>query len=299
MISVLIPTFNYDITELVENLYKQLENSKLKYELLVCDDCSTNQSIVENNEQINNLPSCKFIQNATNLGRTATRKKLAKYAIYDWLLFLDADVMPKDDDFIKRFDVENQKTDIIFGGIEYDCSQKPKQDKLLRWKYGKKRETQTLYNRKKNPYLSIISGCILIKKQTFSSANITEDNFYGSDVAFCWELEKMKAEVLHIDNPVFHLGLDDNKSFLKKSKRGIGTLFYYEKLKIIPINYKSIQRAYRFLKKSDLDSIFVSSIDRFEYLILKNLNSNNPSLFLFDLYRLKYFAVLQQGKTIK
>ena len=297
MLSILIPTYNYDITTLVENLYQQLENSKLKYELLVCDDCSTNQSIVKNNTHINNLQNCKFIQNQTNLGRTATRQKLANTAQYNLLLFMDADV-EVNRDFIKKFNVKNQTADIIFGGTAY-LEKKPQKNKVLNWKYGKNREVKSVKDRQKNLYLSIISRCFLIKKEVFLKVNSYLQNGYGFDVVFTNKLKKINTTVKHINNPVIHIGLDDNKSFLKKTKKGLDTLYYFEKQKIIPNDYKSIQKAYQLLKTNHLNSIFISIINSFEKLILINLNSKNPSLFLFDLYRLKYLAVLHLEKTIK
>ena len=297
MVSVLIPTFNYDITTLVDNLYQQLENSRLHYELIVCDDCSTNQSIVEINKRINSFPNCKFIQNSTNLGRTATRQKLAKTAHYDLLLFMDADVEVSND-FIDKFNVENQTADIIFGGTAY-LGEKPLKREVLNWKYGRNREVKSIKDRQKTPYLSIISRGFIIKKEVFLKVNSYLQNGYGFDVVFTTELKKINITVKHIDNPVIHIGLDDNKSFLKKTKKGLDTLYYFEKQKIIPKDYKSIQKAYQFLKTNHLNSIFINIINSFEKLILKNLDSNNPSLFLFDLYRLKYLAVLHREKIIK
>ena len=297
MLSILIPTYNYDITTLVENLSQQLENSKLKYELLVCDDSSTIQNIVESNKQINNLRNCKFIQNQKNLGRTATRQKLAKTAQYDLLLFMDADVEVSKD-FIEKFNVKNQTADIIFGGTAY-LEKKPQKNKVLNWKYGKNKEVKSIKDRRKNPYLSIISRCFLIKKDVFLKVNTFLESGYGFDVAFTNELKKINATVKHIDNPVIHIGLDDNKSFIDKTLKAKDSLFYFEYHNIIPKDYKSIQKAYLFLKTYNLDLIFISLINIFEAQILKNLNSNYPSIFLFDLYRLKYFAVLHRDKTNK
>ena len=281
----------------MKNLYQQLESSKLKYELIACDDCSTNQSTVESNKQISSLLKCRFIENRSNLGRTATRQKLAKSAQYDLLLFMDADVEVSRD-FINKFNVQHQTADVIFGGTAY-VKEKPQSKEVLNWKYGKNREVKSIKERQKSPYLSIISRGFIIKKKIFLKVNSYLKNGYGLDVVFTNELKKINTTVKHIDNPVVHIGLDDNKKFLEKTKKGIDTLYYYEKQNIIPKDYKSIQKAYQFLKKNDLDSIFISLINSIEKQILKNLNSRNPSLFLFDLYRLKHFAILHGEKQSK
>ncbi|HBY66340.1 MAG TPA: hypothetical protein DEG69_00350, partial [Flavobacteriaceae bacterium] len=45
---------------------------------------------------------------------TATRNRLAEKANYNWLLFLDADVIPKYKDFIERFiSKKNKQTSFL------------------------------------------------------------------------------------------------------------------------------------------------------------------------------------------
>ncbi|PIV50102.1 MAG: glycosyl transferase, partial [Flavobacteriaceae bacterium CG02_land_8_20_14_3_00_34_13] len=45
MLSILIPTYNYDITSLVAVLYKQLEEVSYAYEIIVVDDASTKEEL--------------------------------------------------------------------------------------------------------------------------------------------------------------------------------------------------------------------------------------------------------------
>ncbi|GGD85406.1 glycosyltransferase family 2 protein [Planktosalinus lacus] len=296
MISILIPTYNYDITTLVTRLVEQLEQSKVAFEILVLDDASTNQEIKIKNKEISSFENCFLIENAENQGRTATRQALAEKANNQWLLFMDADVLPKNNDFIKKFDVENQISDVVFGGISYE-EQKPEKEKVLRWKYGKAREAKPVAERKKMPHLSIISQCFLIQKKVFLQANDFHDNVYGVDVLFAQNLEKMKTTVQHIDNPIVHLGLESSAQFIEKSKKGLQSLYRFEKETKITNDYRPIQKAYRSLERNKLDSFFMKSMQLFEKSIFKNLQSSNPSLFLFDLYRLYFFTKLHHTKA--
>mgnify|MGYP000232582310 CR=1 FL=1 len=66
----------------------------LFFEILVLDDASTDKQCSSENKKINALDHCSYLENEKNIGRTATRNILAKKAKYDWLLFLDADVIP-------------------------------------------------------------------------------------------------------------------------------------------------------------------------------------------------------------
>ena len=297
MLSVLIPTYNYNVNQLAERLSEQLKTCFFAYEILVLDDCSTNQETVIANQKITAFPNCLFFQNETNLGRTATRQALAEKANYDWLLFMDADVLPKNNEFIKNFDIENQSADVVFGGIAYE-NKKPEKEKMLRWKYGKAREAKPVSEREKTPYLSIISGCVLIKKSVFLKVNTVYDNLYGGDVVFCMELEKMRANLKHIDNAVLHLGLENSASFIEKTQKGLESLSYFEQQGVIPGNYRPIQKAYQSLKKNGALKLFTKVVAFFEKGIYKNLTSSSPSLFLFDLYRLYYFTQLQNNLKI-
>src|SRR5690625_2624895 len=115
--------------------------------------------------------------------RTVIRYFLAVKAKFATLLFLDADVLPKDSSFLIRFLEHHNKADLIFGGIVY-TEEKPENNKILRWKYGKHREAKSVEIRIKNPYISIISGAIFIQKDLFLSNNKEMKNIYGLDSVF-------------------------------------------------------------------------------------------------------------------
>jgi glycosyltransferase involved in cell wall biosynthesis len=297
MLSILIPTYNYDVTLLVERLIKQLEITTIPFEIRIQDDCSTIKEAVEANRALETIPNCFFNQNSKNLGRTATRQVLAESSKYPWLLFMDADVLPKNDAFIEKFELETQAADVVFGGIAYE-SKKPDKEKMLRWKYGSAREARPVAEREKMPYLSIISGCVLIEKKTFLSANTLIDNLYGGDVVFCMELQKMGATVKHIDNAVLHLGLESNASFIEKTNKGLESLLYFEQKGIIPNDYRPIQKAYRSLENNKGIKLFQWVMKLFYKSIQKNLLSASPSMFLFDLYRLYFYTTLKENQCL-
>src|SRR5690606_6678493 len=82
---------------------------------LICMDDGSGSDLNTANERINNLPNATFLISKKNNGRTLTRQLLAKQANNDWLLFLDADVMPKNDDFLKKYmDLISDSNPIIF-----------------------------------------------------------------------------------------------------------------------------------------------------------------------------------------
>ncbi len=295
MLSILIPTYNYSIVELVRNVHKQAIIAKIPFEIIVIDDCSTNQDIINDNNLIKELYFCILYKNKKNLGRTASRNYLASKATYNKLLFLDADVLPKYDNFISRFKLsEIQDPKIVFGGVCY-YKEKPKPDQLLRWKYGHHRETKSVSDRLSEPYF-IISQNLLINKDTFIKNNTLCKNTYGLDILFSGNLLKNDIQVKHIDNPVYHLGLENNETFLNKSLEAVKTTYLLENNNQINKDLRPLQKSYLFLNKWKADGIFCTFFKLLKKPIKSNLLSNNPSMFLFDLYRLQYYTELKNKK---
>ena len=88
MLSVLIPTYNYNAFALVNELHKQLLKSKVQFEI-ICFDDGSKATLNQQNEKINALPFARFNALKDNVGRSAIRNQLSEEAVYSWLLFLD------------------------------------------------------------------------------------------------------------------------------------------------------------------------------------------------------------------
>lgn len=90
-LSVVIP--NYNGIELLPitlpTVFSALENSGLPFEVIVSDDCSTDQSVHFLSQH---FPSVLVIQNSKNSGFAITANKGAQAAHYDLLLVLNSDV---------------------------------------------------------------------------------------------------------------------------------------------------------------------------------------------------------------
>ncbi len=293
MLSILIPTYNYNIYALVENVYTQLKALDIVAEIIVSEDNSS--SFVEINREIVSFPNTKYLFQNTNLGRTKNRETLAKESTHDWLLFLDADVMPATSDFIKNYiGAIQEHLDVIFGGIQYQETA-PSIDQYLRWYYGKHRESQSIEKRNQQPWF-IISQNLLIKKEMFCKANISKENRYGLDNLFSNRLKTLNAQILHIENPVIHLGLETNTCFLKKTLDAVETTIHYEDNGLMEHNLNGLQKSYTLLKKRRISGLFLSLMKPFRNKIRKNLIGKSPSLFLFDLYKLQHYASLKKNK---
>ena len=139
MVSILIPTYNYNVFPLAEAIEKQALKANIVFELICVDDASFSPLNIKN-QNINTLTNCKFIELKKNIGRTANRQLLAEKAQYKWLLFLDADTLPKSEQFLENYiQAIKQGKDVVFGGITY-VDNPPNKESLLRWKYGKEKK---------------------------------------------------------------------------------------------------------------------------------------------------------------
>lgn len=293
MISILIPTYNYNVFSLVDNLHKQCESANFDYEILVLDDASTNKEITEENLKINSFANCRFEVLPRNIGRSKIRNLLAERAKYTWLLFMDADTFPSSSNFITNYLAAfNEDASVIYGGIKYPKN--ASENLSLRHKYGTDRESLLLTERLKNPYRSFITMAFAIKKEVFEIIKFNEKLAgYGyEDSVFASELHKKNIQLLHINNAVLHLNLETTEDFIQKSELALQNLMRFYKQGVINGETVKILNAYLKLKKLGLLFAARWFFSLSEKQVVKNLNSSNPSLFLFDLYRLGYLSSL-------
>jgi GT2 family glycosyltransferase len=90
-ISVIIPNYNGAILLpiILPPLFIALQNTKLHYEVIISDDCSTDDGIVFVK---NNYPAIQIIENKINAGFSKTINKGIFKAKYDFVLLLNSDV---------------------------------------------------------------------------------------------------------------------------------------------------------------------------------------------------------------
>lgn len=292
MLSVLIPTYNYNVYPLVTELKRQADALEIAYEILVQDDGSS--LYLEENRKINDLVNCNFLENKENLGRSKVRNLLSTQSKFNWLLFLDSDTFPKNSDFIQKY-IQNisSKTGIIYGGIEYQ-NEKPEKNRILRWVYGKEREALSVSIRNKNKYLSFLTLNFIIDKNVFKSVKFNENipNLRHEDTLFSYDLLKNNVPIDHIKNIVIHHGLDDNIVFLRKSKESIEGLLFLINNNLIDSNYIKLSKYGRIITNLKITFLFVFFFKIFRGRIERNLLSERPNLFLYDFYRLCYFCLL-------
>jgi hypothetical protein len=264
--------------------------SKIHFEILCQDDASN--EFLDENQKINTLENCNFSGNNLNLGRGTNINLLAEKAKFEWLLIMDCDTFPTQNDFIQNYILKiNEAEKVVFGGIEYK-KEKPANDQLLRWFYGIARESLSVEKRNTNPNGNALTSNILIKKNVFLSNKFDESiTKYGyEDLVFLSDLKKKGIVVKHIDNPTYHLGLETSKQFLKKTKTALENLKKLTATTSLNSSESKILKTYVLLEKMHLTDLISFLFKKNEPNMVGNLLSKKPSLLLFDLYKLGYFC---------
>lgn len=284
MISILIPSYNYDVSNLLEQLHILLDETNYNFEIIILDDASP--EIL----QLKQFKNTTLLRNENNLGRLKARRLLAEKANYNWLLFLDADVIPKNLNFIKTyFEATKTKYDAFFGGFSY-YNTLPEKEYRLRYYYGKSKEQVDASIRNKKIYKVIISANFLIKKDVFLALKFDLKNGYGLDNYFGALLKENQIKVKHLNNEVYHLGLEKSSNYLAKKEAAAKTL-----LALYKTNYK-LKHDNDLLKWfSKLDQLKLTSLAALFYKLFRNtlktqLTGNKPSVLMLQIYRLSYMC---------
>lgn len=293
MISVLIPIFNFDVTALVNEVYRQLKVENILFEFIIVDDAST--SYVAENSKLASIPNITFTRLKENIGRSKIRNLLADNAKFDWLLFLDVDVFPETDKFIKNYihQIKKSKFQVFCGGIIYgDTSQKIK--RTLRYVYGKSREEVSFEVRDKSSFQYFLGANFLINKSIFKLIRFNEDiiNYGYEDTLFVNELRVEKIEIRHIENRVFHNGIDGNKEFVLKTRMALENLQSLYVNKMIDRRSVKLLKAYEMVNGFGVTNFLSKGFTKFKDVLEKNLLGKKPSLLIFDIYKLGYFCYL-------
>lgn len=296
ILSVLIPTYNCDCSRLVQQLQQQLPS---KSEIIVGDDCSTDTETIRKNTEAASLPRCRLYHSSQNIGRAAIRNALAREAKGDWLLFVDADAEVNSDYYISDYicialtnaSSVTPSCQVVCGGTG-NMEKCPRPAARLRYDYEKANERRrTLAYRQRFPYAQFTTFNFMIRRSTFFEIGFDEHlKDYGhEDTLFGLELEKRGIEILHIDNKLTHLGLEDADVYLAKTETALQSLASMQpelrqkaRVSAVTLKLKSyhLQGLVRFLFKVS------------KPMLRRNLFGRHPSQILFTLYKLGYYSSL-------
>lgn len=289
MLSVCIPVYDFDVRKLVRELHRQAAAAGVPFEILVFDDASP-ETIKQLNRELAALPQVQYLELPQNIGRSRIRNLLAARAAFPYLLFLDCDSEIPSPEFIARYLAAASGEVVVCGGRSYR-QQEPEPALRLRWLYGLQRETVPAALRNLHPNRSFMTNNFLISKSLVQQLQFNEKlSGYGhEDTLFGYELKQRDIQIRHIENPAVHIGLETAEEFLAKTEQGVANLFrLYQLLHHDPAFAADIKllRYFRKLEKLRLAGVFATIFRKVKKRLRENLSSLQPSLRLFDLYKL-------------
>ena len=287
MLSILIPTKDYNCRMLVEELSRQGESLGISYEIILAEDGSSCKNM-EMNRPVSELPKCRIIEYKDNQGRARIRNRLAEEAQYPNLIFIDSDAVVEKKDFLLTYLNFLQDNDVVCGGL-YHPTLIPSPDCTLRYKYEKNADKKRhASDRSKIPYDNFATFNFAIKRELFLAIRFDEKiKKYGyEDTLFGYKIKAKGIKIKHIDNPLLHTGLENNKQYMEKVEQSLRTLYAIRN----DISTTPLLAAYYKLEKISLVSS-VAFLWRFVRMFLySNLIGENPSLFILKLYKLGYYC---------
>lgn len=309
MLSILIPTYNYACAHLVCDLQKQCEEAQallgdFTYEIIVADDGSTDAATLQKNAVIDYLPSCRIIEADHNIGRAAIRNLLIRESRGQWLLIIDADAEVITDDFILTYlqaagvptpSAAPATPTIIIGGLK-NPPQAP-QGCELRYRYELASDSlRTLEARRRQPAMFFSTFNFMATRTVFDHILFDERcTDYGyEDALLGIEAETRHFNIIHIDNPLQHNGINSNAAFLRNSETALRTLRHLGP----PMTDRArvAQAAARFTtpnwRRFTLRPLIIILYKMSRPLIRRNLLSPHPNLPLFAFYKLGYYLTL-------
>lgn len=298
-ISLLIPVCDYDIIALVHSMKSCIGRIPELAEIIIGDDGSTE----ENRAKYKSLEGegVRVIVSPLNIGRAAIRNKLALEAKGDFVLFIDADVMVLGtaEAYFQKWIPVMESARVACGGVIYHKSPPGDPDKILRWKYGRKKDELKASERNKRPYEKFSTFNVLFDRTIFSKLRFNEElKQYGhEDTLMSYQLRKAGINILHIDNGLMNEGLESNKEYLHKTKLGIENLSKLYDLVTDKRTFSSTERMlriYNILKIFRLNLILAGIFIRFRERMEIRIDSSDPPLWLFRFYKVCLFCTYRE-----
>ncbi len=297
MVSILIPVYNYDCTELVRELADSCMLAKVDFEIIVGNDCSTDSVTLKALGCLGQLDYCRVINGKENIGRAYMLNEMSQYARFPFLLIVDSDARLVNDSFIEKYIQAAVSHDVVCGGIEVRETDKSA-DNLLRYRYERgATKSRALGYRRKHPYEKFSTFNLLIRKRVFDMIKFDSHCCqYGyEDTVLGLDLMRKRIAVLHIDNPLIHTGIDSNASFLYKTHQSLEVLVNLDSFYQEHIRLSHVAHAFQRKRLLWLPVLWHIMFGRMEYCALMR----SPSIGLFWLYKLGRFCCILNKKTRK
>jgi glycosyltransferase involved in cell wall biosynthesis len=218
-LTVCIPTYRDDATALIAALAKLPEAAHCA--LLVYDDGSADPALTGLHEAaLSAYPGPKLLYVAPeNRGRSFARNWLVGHAVTDWILMIDADMLPDHPRFLSNYiqkAAEVAGPALIVGGFSM-TQVRPAENEALHFSQSKTSECVPAERRKKDPGRFVFSSNLLVHRTVLEQVPFDE-TFTGwgwEDVDWGLRVSEIYA-IIHIENTASHCGLETDAGLIRK-----------------------------------------------------------------------------------
>jgi glycosyltransferase involved in cell wall biosynthesis len=304
-LSVLIPIYQHDVCVLVEELYRQLKETGVTFEISCLDDYSDEKFRFSNRNLLQAGKSeIRYSELAANTGRSAIRNQLAEQSKGEFLWFLDCDADARVNPNLARNFVDRMKQGCLFsGGRVYQEAPPADPAFYLHWLWGSRRELLDPAQRMRDPVNHFLSNNFVMHRNDFNRVkfNIRLKGYGYEDTFFAYELHRAGIRIEHIRNPLMHIGLERNDHFLEKIRESLHNLHRLEQICQsesidFPVKSRLIQ-TYQLLNNPVFRPISKMLAGLFLPLLNRHLIGKNPQLPALDAYRL-FSLIRTAGQTL-
>ena len=219
-LSVLVPFLNDDPRPLLAALDREAKGLGRQVEVVLLDDGTGDDEMAH--QVIAAVHAARTparsIRLLANEGRSKGRNRLARHARADYLLFLDSDMAPDAADFLQCYLdlIDSRSPAVVFGG--FSLLQAPYHpDHALHRKLALRSDCAGAKVRGRQPEKYVFTSNLLIRRDVFVAEPFNE-SFSGwgwEDVEWGVRVSR-QHQILHIDNPATHLGLDGARTLAMK-----------------------------------------------------------------------------------
>lgn len=216
-LSVLTPFYRYDPSPML----KQFGRAPDGVEFILLDDGSASAALVADvvsAVQAIGAPA-RVIVSEANLGRSRARNRLIAEAQGEYVLFLDADMLPDATAFLSIWlgIIKTQAPKVAFGGLSLAHAQRTPETALHHALFGSS-DCHSAQTRARRAAQATASSNLLVER-AFLLEHPFDDHFTGWGFEDTdWALDAARvAEIMHVDNPATHVGLDDVQTLMRKS----------------------------------------------------------------------------------
>lgn len=302
MLSVLISIYNYDASALIIELGRQAQQLRKEIdgfacEMLVGDDASTDSVAEAANRKACQTVGAHYRRFEHNIGKAYLLNIFAEQARGGWLLMIDSDAKVVAPDFLRTYWEDRNKADVICGALKNPPGPAPEGCEL-RYRYEKAAERQRpAAYRNRVPYSCFTTFNVMFRSDVFNQIRFdSRCTEYGyEDTLMGLMLKQHGKSILHTDNALYHMGIDQNAQFLEKTEKSLRVL---SRLGEPMQSTAGASRVYKFVDRCHLVRLVVWGFRHLRKSLRRNLLGHHPSLFCFQLYKTGYYAeyhAAQQG----